>query len=49
MPCEVVISNFRLWLKAQASRESTEQADAFFERRFTDTGYILDGHLRHPF
>ena len=43
--CEVVISNARLWLKAQASRESTEQAGAFFGRRFTDTDYILDGHL----
>jgi len=40
---EVVISNARVWLKVQASCESTEQAAAFFEARFNGTHYIVDG------
>ncbi len=40
---EVVISNSRVWLKVQASCESTEQAVAFFEARFNGTDYIVDG------
>ena len=42
---EVVISNSRVWMKIQASGESTEQAAAFFEARFNGTDYITaDGH-----
>ena len=42
---EVVISNSWVWLKVQASCESTEQAGAFFEARFNGTDYITaDGH-----
>ena len=42
---EVVISNSRVWMKIQASGESTEQAAAFFEARFNGADYITaDGH-----
>ena len=41
---EVVISNSQVWLKVQASCESTEQAGAFIESRFNGTDYIVDGH-----
>ena len=40
---EAVISNSQVWLKVQASCESTEQAAAFFECRFTGTDYSVDG------
>ena len=41
---EVVIINSRIWLKVQASCESSEQAAAFFEYRFTGTEYTtVDG------
>ena len=41
---EVVISNSRVWLKVQASCSSSEQAAAFFESRFNETDYTVDGH-----
>ena len=42
---EMIISNSRVWLKVQASCESTEQAAAFFASRFNGTDYItMDGH-----
>lgn len=42
---EFLIRNSRVWLKVQASCESTEQATAFFESRFTGTDYTTeDGH-----
>ena len=42
---EMVIGNARVWLKLQASCESTEQAGAFFECRFNGNDCILDGKL----
>ncbi len=42
---EMVIGNARVWLKLQASCESTEQAGAFFECRFNGNDYIVDGKL----
>ena len=42
---ELVISNSRVWLKVQASCESTEQAGAFFEARFTGTSHTVDDRL----
>ena len=42
---EVIIRSSRVWLKVQASCESTEQAEAFFAARFNGTEYItMDGH-----
>ena len=41
---EVVISNSRMWLKAQASCSSSEQAAALFVYCFTGTDHYVDGH-----
>ena len=42
---EVVISNFRVWLKIQSSCLSSEQSAVFFEYRFNGTDYTpVDGH-----
>ena len=42
---ETVIGNARVWLKLQASCESSEQAGAFFECRFNGNDFVVDGKL----
>lgn len=41
----MVIGNAWVWLKLQASCESSEQAGAFFGCRFTGNDFIVDGKL----
>ncbi len=42
---EIVISNFLIWLKIQASSESPEQSAAFFQSRFNGTDYFVGEDL----
>ena len=41
---EVVLTNSRVWLKVQASCSSSDQAEAFFQSRFTGTDPLVDGN-----